>query len=43
MGETMLTGYDRHDLIAFGKAIPDCDATDGILRDDGAGAVSQKL
>jgi hypothetical protein len=22
----------RHDLIAFGKAIPGCDAMDGILR-----------
>jgi hypothetical protein len=25
----------RHDLIAFGKAIPECDATDGVLRDQG--------
>lgn len=23
----------RHELIAFGKAIPSCDSTDGILRD----------
>lgn len=28
---------DRHDLIAFGKAIPGCDETDGILRDEGDG------
>ena len=29
-----LMDNDRHDLIAFGKVIPDCDVKDGVTRDE---------